>query len=126
LETYVVRIYRHEKNKPRSIIGIVEEVGSKGKKAFTTYDELWSILKTVKRNPRESKRHEVSSVSHEVLDRRNEVRARTKIPLSFLFQGWNVNASIINVSQNGLRIMTRERIDLPLGDNFDFRVRGRR
>jgi hypothetical protein len=25
-------------------VGVVEEVGAKGKKAFTNYDELWEIL----------------------------------------------------------------------------------
>jgi hypothetical protein len=25
-------------------MGVVEEVGAKGKKAFTNYDELWGIL----------------------------------------------------------------------------------
>jgi len=41
---YVVRIYRFKENNPRSLVGVVEEVGVKGKKAFTTYDELWEIL----------------------------------------------------------------------------------
>jgi hypothetical protein len=43
---YIIRIYRFEKDKPRSLIGLVEEVGIKGKKAFNTYDELWEILNT--------------------------------------------------------------------------------
>lgn len=41
---YIIRIYRFEKDKPRSFVGVVEEVGKKGKKAFHTYDELWEIL----------------------------------------------------------------------------------
>ena len=41
---YIVRIYRFEKDNPRCLVGIVEEVGIKGKKAFTNYDELWGIL----------------------------------------------------------------------------------
>jgi len=41
---YVVRIYRFDKNNPRHLVGVVEEVGVKGKKAFTNYDELWEIL----------------------------------------------------------------------------------
>jgi hypothetical protein len=44
LATYIVRLYRFQKNKPRSLMGVVEEVGAKGKKAFTNYDELWEIL----------------------------------------------------------------------------------
>lgn len=45
---YIVRIYRFEHDKPRSLVGIVEEVGTKGKKAFNTYDELWEILNSSK------------------------------------------------------------------------------
>ena len=41
---YIVRIYRHEKDRPRTIVGIVEEVGAEGKRAFTNLDELWEIL----------------------------------------------------------------------------------
>jgi len=44
LANYVVRIYRFDRKNPRRVIGFVEEVGSKGKKAFTNYDELWEIL----------------------------------------------------------------------------------
>jgi hypothetical protein len=41
---YIVRIYRFDTNNPRHLVGVVEEVGIKGKKAFTNYDELWDIL----------------------------------------------------------------------------------
>jgi len=47
---YVVRIYRFDKNNPRQLVGVVEEVGIKGKKAFTNYDELWDILNFPKNN----------------------------------------------------------------------------
>lgn len=42
--SYIVRIYRFQRNKPHALLGVVEEVGKKGKKAFTHYDELWEIL----------------------------------------------------------------------------------
>jgi hypothetical protein len=48
LATYIVRLYRFQKNKPRSLVGVVEEIGVKGKKAFTNYDELWDILNSSK------------------------------------------------------------------------------
>jgi hypothetical protein len=47
---YIVRIYRFEKNKPRNLVGLVEEVGKKGKQGFHTYDELWEILNFPKEN----------------------------------------------------------------------------
>jgi hypothetical protein len=44
ITTYIVRIYKCEKNKPRRLVGVVEKVGVKGRTAFTNYDELWEIL----------------------------------------------------------------------------------
>ncbi len=49
LATYIVRIYRLRKDKPRGILGVVEQVGVKGRKAFTDCDELWEILSSAKR-----------------------------------------------------------------------------
>jgi len=44
LQNYVLRIYRREKNDPRILVGVVEEVGVEGNKAFSNLDELWEIL----------------------------------------------------------------------------------
>ncbi len=52
LENYIVRIYRCEKDNPRSLVGIVEEVEAEGKKAFTNLDELGEII-----NPSTHKKH---------------------------------------------------------------------
>lgn len=41
---YIIRIYRYEKDNPESIVGTVEEVGIKGKRAFAGLDELWQIV----------------------------------------------------------------------------------
>ena len=49
--SYLVRVYRLEKDKPWSLVGLVEQTGIKGKKAFTNYDELWEILN----NPQKGK-----------------------------------------------------------------------
>jgi hypothetical protein len=46
--SYIVRIYRFQKNKPHTLLGVVEEVGKQGKKAFTHYDELWEILNSAR------------------------------------------------------------------------------
>jgi hypothetical protein len=58
LTTYIVRIYRLKKGKPRGLLGVVEQVGVKGRKAFTDCDELWEILtssKNVRMHKKESK-----------------------------------------------------------------------
>jgi predicted transcriptional regulator YdeE len=44
VDSYVVRVYRQEKDNPRKLVGVVEEVGVKGKRAFTNIDDLWVIL----------------------------------------------------------------------------------
>lgn len=64
IATYIVRLYRFKKNRPRSLIGVVEEVGVKGRKAFSRYDELWDILnalKSVKSCGKESARKKIFS-----------------------------------------------------------------
>lgn len=42
--SYIVRIYRHEKNNPRMFVGTIERVGEQGKSAFTNIDELWELM----------------------------------------------------------------------------------
>jgi hypothetical protein len=42
--SYIIRIYRFEKDRPKSLVGVVLEAGKKGKKAFQSCDELWEIL----------------------------------------------------------------------------------
>lgn len=44
LAHYIVRIYHLDKKNRRHVVGVVEEVGVKERKAFTHYDELWDIL----------------------------------------------------------------------------------
>lgn len=41
---YIIHVYRFKKNNPGALVGVVEEVGAKGKKAFTNYVELWEVL----------------------------------------------------------------------------------
>ncbi len=58
MENYVVRIYRHKRNNPNRLVGVVEKVGDEGKKAFTNLDELWEILNPSKKGS--GRRFEVS------------------------------------------------------------------
>jgi hypothetical protein len=56
---YIVRIYRFKRRNPRHLVGVVEEVGTKVKKAFTNYDELWEIMissKSVSPNQKQKKK----------------------------------------------------------------------
>lgn len=47
MNSYLIRIYRRAENDPNMLVGIVREIGTEEKKAFNTFDDLWSIL-----NPR--------------------------------------------------------------------------
>lgn len=46
MDTYIVRIYRFQKDNPRSLVGTVEsvEANKREKSAFSNVDELWEIL----------------------------------------------------------------------------------
>lgn len=44
LETYIVRIYRTDREEPGLAIGVVEHVGSEGKRGFTSTEELMQLL----------------------------------------------------------------------------------
>jgi hypothetical protein len=48
-DDYVVRIYRYRTRRSPRLVGTVEKVGMKEKKAFTTMEELWIILMRPKR-----------------------------------------------------------------------------
>jgi hypothetical protein len=60
VDNYIIRIYRREKDNPRKLVGVVEEVGVQGKKAFTDLDDLWEILNSpegdVKRQKKDGER----------------------------------------------------------------------
>jgi hypothetical protein len=58
MDTYVIRIYRRDENDPRILVGLVEEVGAEGNRAFGTLDELWFILNSSEaKTPKSNKRN---------------------------------------------------------------------
>jgi hypothetical protein len=54
MESYIVRIYRTEKDNPSGLVGVVEEVGQRGRAAFTNLDEMWEILNPAGKEERRS------------------------------------------------------------------------
>ena len=58
MQDYVLKIYRREKNDPRILVGVVEEVGVEGNKAFSNLDELWSILNSSKAGTAKTKKRD--------------------------------------------------------------------
>ena len=60
LKDYLIRIHRREENDPRILVGVVEEVGVEGNKAFSNLAELWSILNPSKAETAKTKKHNKS------------------------------------------------------------------
>jgi hypothetical protein len=60
LKDYLIRIHRREKNDPRILVGVVEEVGLEGNKTFSNLDELWSILNPSKAGTGKTKKRDKS------------------------------------------------------------------
>jgi hypothetical protein len=60
IDTYVIRIYRRDENDPRILVGVVEEVGVEGNKAFGSLDELWLILNSSKAKTSKGKKRNKS------------------------------------------------------------------
>ncbi len=56
MNNYILRIYRLSRKKPHSLVGLVEQVGVKEKKAFTNVQELWEILSHPKAHSIERKK----------------------------------------------------------------------
>lgn len=42
--SYIIRIHRHEANDPSKLAGTVEVVGADGRRGFTCFEQLWTIL----------------------------------------------------------------------------------
>jgi len=72
MKDYLIRIHRREKNNPRKLVGVVEEVGVEGNKAFSNLDELWEIL-----NP--SKAETGKTKKRDRLNKPNKLSERSKL-----------------------------------------------
>jgi hypothetical protein len=51
-ESYIVSIYRYEKDDPDRLVGLVEEVSIGRRRGFTNIEELWSILNSARKGNR--------------------------------------------------------------------------
>jgi hypothetical protein len=58
MNSYLVRIYRRGEDNPRLLVGVVEEPGVNGKKAFTNIYELWEIINPVETKKPKSKKNQ--------------------------------------------------------------------
>ena len=60
MDTYVIRIHGREKDNPRLLVGVVEEIGTEGNKSFTNLDELGEILNAAAGGTRAKKRRDAT------------------------------------------------------------------
>ncbi len=56
MESYLIRIYRRDKENPEGVIGIIEEIGAEKKEPFRNLSELGKIICPAIKKGR--KRHE--------------------------------------------------------------------
>ncbi|MEW6587452.1 MAG: hypothetical protein AB1442_17820 [Nitrospirota bacterium] len=56
VQNYIIRIYRYKKDDPRILVGVAEEVGVEGMRAFTNLDGLWDILTSAAKGKRETRK----------------------------------------------------------------------
>jgi len=122
VESYILRVYRGEKDNPRSFVGIVEEVGSEERKAFTNLDELWQILNSIKIklvNP--STRIHLKKEAN----KRRESRIRQETPCTIIYKNRKVKAETMNISKHGFGIRIQEKISLPVGNIINLQASGK-
>ena len=122
MESHIVRIYRGEKDNPRSFVGIVEEVGTEEKKAFSNLEELWAILNSTKD---ESRYLQQNIRLKSERDTRREERTIKEIPFSFIYNKRKLMAETVNTSKHGLSIRINEKISLPVGNIVNLQANDR-
>jgi len=63
MDSYLIRIYRREKDNPESIVGIIEEIGTKEKHSFKNLSELGKIIcPAFKKSSRKKRPHSAETV----------------------------------------------------------------
>lgn len=68
METYIIRIYRHEKKCSDRLVGILEKTGSIEQRVFSNFEELWDFMEEVGKEKRkelkkDAPKHECTSLS---------------------------------------------------------------
>ena len=122
--TYIVKVYRQDLRKnPRKIVGVVEEVGVKGKKGFTNLEELWEILTPAESTPRKSKKTGNHVSDKYGIEKRSEVRIKKDLPFAFTHNERNFEARMLNYSRNGLGVKISDSIPLAVGETVEINVR---
>jgi hypothetical protein len=116
LKSFIVRTYRFKKKRPRTLVGVVEEVGVKVKKAFTNVEELRDIFNSNGKGGGKMREDKLP-------ERRGMARIKKEIPFLFFHNKRNLDASTMNYSKNGLGIKIYKKVALPVGDTVTLQAR---
>jgi hypothetical protein len=111
VKTYIVKIYRQPPDSPRNTVGIVEEVGISGKKAFNTFDELWEIVNATKQKKRVAMRLPRPSDGEKRRHRRSEASYFTGYLMELQPGGAVLNGVIANISKSGVCLLTSKALN---------------
>lgn len=120
MQSYIIRVYRGDKKHPQDLVGIVEEVGIKEKKAFANFDELWDILISIKNKSRHSKQNKRLLCNHD--EKRSEARMNKQIPCVVICNKQKINAETFNCSENGIGITIPVKIPFAIGEKLNCRI----
>jgi hypothetical protein len=123
LESYNVRVYRGDHKYPRDLVGVVEEFGVQGQKAFTNLDELWDILKSIKNEPGHSKQNTIFSSYRYETEKGSDLRLIKRIPFTLTCSNKNAKAETINCPRYGMGIRISGKVQHPVGDTLKFRMK---
>jgi hypothetical protein len=101
----------------------LEEVGVEEKKAFTSLEELWGILNSIRNRPGQLNEDDIPFSYHYETGKRNEVRISKEIPFTFFYNKRSLDANTVNCSKAGVCIKIPDQIPLPVGDIIDLQLR---
>jgi hypothetical protein len=106
VKTYIVKIYRQLPDSSRNTVGIVEEVGISGKRAFNTFDELWEIVNTSHQEKRVAMRSHRPSDGEKRRHRRSEASYLTGYLMELQPEYTTSKGVIANISKSGVCLLT--------------------
>ena len=80
MDTYIIRVYRLQKDNPRNLVGMVESVrdNRREKMAFTNVDDLWEILNSQASAAFFSKQRKVRQCRPDLGEKKTDIKGAQK------------------------------------------------
>lgn len=115
MESYIIRVYRGANRHFREFAGIVEEVGSSEKIAFSHFEELVEIFRSIKERPIRRRLTERLKERGSDRERRKEGRIAKELPCVLTCAGQEIEAKTVNCSRHGVGLRIPGTIEMPIG-----------